>query len=93
VPDLRYCQRCRPAAGYRGWPGRVAHLSVLTAARPARGRGLATVAASAAVAAALSEEELPQWRARAEASRRVARTLGFRQLGAQASLRLPAARA
>jgi GNAT superfamily N-acetyltransferase len=74
-------------AGYRDWPGRVAHLSVLTAA-PARGRGLAQVTASAAVAHALHQGKLPQWRARLPASRRVARALGFRELGAQASIRL-----
>jgi hypothetical protein len=31
---------------------------------------------------------LPQWRARPEPSRRVARALGFRELGAQLSIRL-----
>jgi hypothetical protein len=35
------------AAGYRDWPGQVAHLSVLTAGH-ARGRGLACATASAA---------------------------------------------
>jgi RimJ/RimL family protein N-acetyltransferase len=75
------------AAGYRDWPGGAAHLSVLTAAS-ARGRGLARRAASAAVAHAIAAGRLPQWRARPEASRRVARTLGFRELGAQVSLRL-----
>jgi GNAT superfamily N-acetyltransferase len=75
------------AAGYRDWLGRAAHLSVLTA--PAlRGRGLAAMVASAAVADALGHGLLPQWRARIEASRRVARTLGFVELGAQVSLRL-----
>jgi len=75
------------AAGYRDWPGDTAHLSVLTAPA-ARGRGLARRAASAAVGHALAEGKLPQWRARVEASRRVARALGFRELGAQVSLRL-----
>jgi hypothetical protein len=41
------------AAGYRDWPGQVAHLSVLTATR-ARGRGLARATASAAVSHALA---------------------------------------
>jgi GNAT superfamily N-acetyltransferase len=76
------------AAGYGDWPGDVAHLSVLVAA-PARGRGLARRVASAAVAAALRERKLPQWRARPEASRRVARALGFREIGAQISVRIP----
>jgi RimJ/RimL family protein N-acetyltransferase len=77
------------AAGYRDWPGQVAHLSVLTAA-PARGRGLARIAASAAVTHAIHAGRLPQWRARPAASRRVALALGFRELGAQVSLRLHA---
>jgi RimJ/RimL family protein N-acetyltransferase len=77
------------AAGYRDWPCGTAHLSVLTA--PAeRGRGLARAAASAAVAHAMEEGRLPQWRARPEASRRVARALGFRELGSQVSVRLAA---
>jgi RimJ/RimL family protein N-acetyltransferase len=75
------------AAGYRDWPCETAHVSVLTAAA-ARGRGLARVAASAAVAHAIENRRLPQWRARSEASRRVARALGFRELGAQVSIRL-----
>jgi hypothetical protein len=75
------------AAGYCDWPGQVAHLSVLTAAH-ARGRGLGCAAASAAVLHALGENKLPQWRARPEASRRIARGLGFRELGSQLSIRL-----
>ncbi|MEV6974175.1 GNAT family N-acetyltransferase [Kitasatospora sp. NPDC093806] len=72
------------AAGYRSWPGRTAHLGVLTA--PAhRGRGLARVTGSAATAHALAAGLLPQWRARPAASRRVAGALGFRELGAQLS--------
>ena len=51
------------AAGYRDWPCGTAHLSVLTAPA-ARGRGLAQTAASAAVAHAIAEGRLPQWRAR-----------------------------
>lgn len=77
------------AAGYRRWPGLVAHLCVLT--RPdLRGRGLARAVASAAVADALANQLLPQWRARPDPSRRVARALGFRQLGTQLSIRLGA---
>jgi hypothetical protein len=75
------------AAGYRRWLDRAAHLSVLTA--PAhRARGLAATVASAAVADALAHGLLPQWRARVEHSQRIARALGFRELGAQISLRL-----
>ncbi|WP_225802387.1 GNAT family N-acetyltransferase [Streptomyces sp. NK15101] len=73
------------AAGYRSWPRRTAHLSVLTAPE-ARGRGLARTTASAAVADALAAGLLPQWRARPPASRRVAAALGFEELGAQLSL-------
>ncbi len=75
------------AAGYRDWPRGTAHLSVLTAVA-ARGRGLARAAASAAVARAIADDRLPQWRARPMASRRVARALGFRELGLQVSIRL-----
>lgn len=75
------------AAGYRTWLETAAHLSVLTA-EGFRGRGLARAVASAAVADALGAGLLPQWRARPEASRRVARALGFRELGSQVSLRV-----
>lgn len=75
------------AAGYRTWPGATAHVSVLTDQR-LRGRGLARKVAGAAVAHALAGGLLPQWRARPEASRKVARALGFRELGRQLSLRL-----
>jgi RimJ/RimL family protein N-acetyltransferase len=74
-------------AGYRDWPCRTAHLCVLTAA-PARGRGLARAAATAAVAHAIHQGKLPQWRARPQTSRRVARALGFREVGSQISIRL-----
>jgi hypothetical protein len=73
------------AAGYRDWPGGVAHLSVLTAL-PVRGRGLARVVAAAAVSRALRENKLPQWRARPEASRHIAHVLGFRECGSQVSI-------
>ncbi|MEV6848511.1 GNAT family N-acetyltransferase [Actinoplanes sp. NPDC051411] len=72
------------AAGYRRWPTGVAHLSVLTAPSQ-RGRGMAHAVAGHAVADALSNGLFPQWRARPLASRRVARALGFHELGAQLS--------
>ncbi|MFB9852823.1 GNAT family N-acetyltransferase [Micromonospora andamanensis] len=53
-----------------------------------RGRGLARTVAAAATADSLAEGLLPQWRARPAASRRVARALGFRELGAQLSVGL-----
>jgi RimJ/RimL family protein N-acetyltransferase len=74
-------------ARYRDRPGQVAHLSVLTIAA-ARGRGLARTVASAAVRHAIAHDELPQWRARPQTSRRVARALGFRELGSQVSVRV-----
>lgn len=88
-PAFAICERDEiiAASGYRNWPGNVAHLSVLTAAH-ARGRGLAYATASAAVSHALADSQLPQWRARPLASRRVAAGLGFREIGSQISIRL-----
>jgi GNAT superfamily N-acetyltransferase len=84
---VRTGRKVAAAAGYRAWPGNTAHVSVLTA--PAeRGRGLARAVATAAVTDALRAGLLPQWRARPEASRRVARALGFRELGSQLSVQL-----
>ncbi|WP_216905464.1 GNAT family N-acetyltransferase [Nocardia noduli] len=74
------------AAGYRTWPSRTAHMSVLTAPEN-RGQGLARLTGSAAVAHALEAGLLPQWRARAPQSRRVAIALGFQELGSQLSVR------
>ncbi|WP_035845023.1 GNAT family N-acetyltransferase [Kitasatospora azatica] len=79
--------RALAAAGYHRWPGGAAQLNVFTDPDH-RSRGLARSAASAAVAHALAAGLLPQWRARPPASRRVAAALGFRELGAQLSLRL-----
>jgi GNAT superfamily N-acetyltransferase len=84
---VREHRQVMAAAGYRDWPRGTAQLSVLTAAA-ARGRGLARATASAAVAHALAAGRMPQWRARPEASRRIARALGFRELGSQVSIRL-----
>ncbi|MFE5943978.1 GNAT family N-acetyltransferase [Streptomyces sp. NPDC056480] len=75
------------AAGYRAWPAETAHVCVLTHPRW-RGRRLARQTSSAAVAHALAAGLLPQWRARPPASRRVAHSLGFRELGSQLSVRL-----
>jgi hypothetical protein len=77
------------ACGYISWPRNTAHLSVLTAPS-ARGRGLAHVTASAAVAHAFAAGMLPQWRARVPESRSVARALGFCELGTQISVQLDA---
>jgi hypothetical protein len=75
------------AAGYRAWPSRTAHISVLTAPL-CRGRGLARVTGSATSAHALAAGLLPQWRARVPTSLRVALALGFRELGSQLSIEL-----
>ncbi|MFD3519238.1 GNAT family N-acetyltransferase [Streptomyces sp. NPDC058653] len=75
------------AAGYALWPRSVAHVCVLVAPGLRR-RGLARIVASAAVAHALDTGLLPQWRARPYPSRRVAAALGFRELGAQLSVRM-----
>ncbi|WP_406115633.1 GNAT family N-acetyltransferase [Kitasatospora purpeofusca] len=75
------------AAGYRAWPGRAAHMGVLTA--PAwRGRGLARATGSSAVRHALAQGLLPQWRAGVPASRKVAVALGFSELGSQLCVQL-----
>jgi GNAT superfamily N-acetyltransferase len=88
---LRHGAEVVAAAGYQLWPNETAHLCVLTATA-ARGRGLARQVSSAAVRHALANGLLPQWRARPQASRRVALALGFRELGAQLSVRLDLAR-
>ncbi|MFC9603647.1 GNAT family N-acetyltransferase [Streptomyces niveus] len=75
------------AAGYVTWPRSVAHVCVLVAPHR-RGRRLAGIVASAAVSHALDAGLLPQWRARPYPSRRVAAALGFRELGAQLSVRI-----
>ncbi|MEV0379960.1 GNAT family N-acetyltransferase [Nonomuraea sp. NPDC050643] len=75
------------ASAYSVVVGTGAHISVLTATAH-RGRGLARKVASAAVRDALGRGLLPQWRARPEASKRVARALGFREYGEQISLRM-----
>jgi hypothetical protein len=83
---LREGARVVAVAGYARWEPAVAHLSVLTAV-DRRGRGLARVVAAAAAADALAAGLLPQWRARPVASRRVARAIGFVELGEQVSVR------
>ncbi len=75
------------ASGYEVWSAGVAHIGVLTHPRW-RGRGLATAVAGAAVARALDAGLVAQWRARTSltASRRIARSLGFIEVGQQLSL-------
>ncbi|MFH8375762.1 GNAT family N-acetyltransferase [Streptomyces cyaneofuscatus] len=80
-------ERVLAVACYAHWPRGTAHLCVLTAP-DARGRGLARQVASEATAHALAAGLLAQWRARPAASRRGATALGYRELGAQLSVRL-----
>ena len=75
------------ACGYRRWPNGVAHISALTHPDH-RGQGHGFRAASAAVAAAIAEGLLPQWRARPIESRRLALALGLDVVGAQLSVQL-----
>jgi GNAT superfamily N-acetyltransferase len=85
--------RVLAASGYQDWYGQLAHFSVLV--HPAhRGRGLGIAVAARAVHQALGAGLVPQWRARCTllASRQIARSLGFEELGRQATYKLaPAA--
>jgi GNAT superfamily N-acetyltransferase len=77
------------ASGYQVWHGQLGHLSVLV--DPAfRGRGLGTAVAARAVGQVLEAGLVPQWRARSTllASRQIARTLGFVELGRQVTYTL-----
>ena len=74
------------AAGYVAWPRDTAHMAILTAPE-ARGRGLAKVAASSAIAPAFARGMVPQWRARVPASLRVAGAVGFEAVGVQIRVR------
>jgi GNAT superfamily N-acetyltransferase len=74
------------ACGYEVWAASLAHIGVLTHPQW-RGQGLATGVASSCVAQALQARLVAQWRARCTltASRRIARSLGFVELGRQLS--------
>jgi GNAT superfamily N-acetyltransferase len=81
------------ASGYQPWHGELGHLSVLV--DPAfRGRGLGTAVAARAVGQVLEAGLVPQWRARTTllASRQIARTLGFAELGRQSTYNLASPR-
>lgn len=73
------------ACGYRVWPNGVAHLCVLADPHHRR-QGHARRAATAAIARALDERVLPQWRARVPASQALAQALGFVEMGGQLGL-------
>jgi len=79
------------AAGYTEWVGLLAHVGVVTAAAHRRsGRGL--LAAAAATNDALGCGLVAQWRARDDntASLRLARRLGYTELGTQTTVVLRA---
>jgi GNAT superfamily N-acetyltransferase len=82
LPDAQ--RRVIAACGYERWPAGIAHLCIATAPNQRR-RGLARRVAQAALATALSEGLLPQWRARLEPSKALARALGFERWGFQFS--------
>jgi L-amino acid N-acyltransferase YncA len=89
VSVIRAGGRVVAAAGYEVWGGELAQVGVLTDPRY-RGRGLGTAVASAAVARAVGAGLVAQWRARPAivGSRRIARTLGFVDVGWQLMMRL-----
>lgn len=74
-------------AGYVEWQGILGHLGVLTPPEQRRA-GHGTVAGALALNDALDVGLVPQWRARTEnvASRRLARRLGFTEVGAQTTV-------
>ena len=76
-------------AGYDEWQGLLGHLGVLTPPEQ-RGTGWGTVAAALALNDALDAGLVAQWRARSDnaASRRLARTLGFAEVGEQSTVTL-----
>lgn len=74
------------ACGHRRWPNGVAHLAIVV--HPDHRRtGLGRQVAEAAIARATADGLLPQWRARPEASKALARRVGLAEVGAQLSLR------
>lgn len=76
-------------AGWREWPHRVAHVSILTAASQ-RGQRLALAVGSHALAEAARQGFLPQWRSAHwnQASTGLARRLGLHEVGEQYSVLL-----
>lgn len=86
---LREAGQIVGAAGHRDWPADVAHLGVLIAPH-ARGAGFGTRLAAAATQRALAQGLCPQWRATTGnvASRRIARRVGYVEVGRQFSFRL-----
>ncbi|MGJ9373864.1 GNAT family N-acetyltransferase [Nesterenkonia sp. CF4.4] len=76
-------------AGYTRWRSALAQMSVLAGPQH-RSAGFAYAAAAIGTQEALGEKLIPQWRSRQgnEASGRLAKRLGFTQLGVQAAVAL-----
>jgi GNAT superfamily N-acetyltransferase len=77
------------AAGHLIWPAETGHIGVLVAPS-ARGAGVGTRLGAAATREALDRGLTPQWRAAGwnDASRRIARRIGYREMGRQFSFQL-----
>ncbi|MFA9445993.1 N-acetyltransferase family protein [Egicoccus sp. AB-alg6-2] len=77
------------AAGHLDWPAGIGHVGVLVAPA-ARGQGVGRCLGAAATRRVLDSGRTPQWRAAAwnAASRRVARRVGYREMGRQFSFQL-----
>jgi GNAT superfamily N-acetyltransferase len=81
------------AAGHLDWPARIGHVGVLVAPT-ARSEGVGGCLGAAATRRVLEHGRTPQWRAAAwnAASRRVARRIGYREMGRQFSFQLGSGR-
>ena len=86
---LQDTDRIAGVAGHHEWPSEVGHLGVLVAPH-ARGAGFGMRLAAAATQRALQRGLHPQWRAATAnvASRRIARRVGYVEVGRQFSFRL-----
>jgi hypothetical protein len=73
--------------GYRRWPAHIAHVCIGTAPDHRR-LGAGRRVARAAIADAIGNGLLPQWRAKPDPSKALARSLGLEEWGFQMSLRL-----
>lgn len=86
---LRRGEQLLGAAGHLDRPGGIGHMGVLVAPG-ARGAGVGARLGAAATQRVLDRGLTPQWRAAAsnEASRRVARRIGYREVGRQFSFQV-----
>lgn len=77
------------AAGHLDWPAQIGHVGVLVSPE-ARGQGVGGCLGAAATRWVLEHGRTPQWRAATSnaASRRVARRIGYHEMGRQFSFRL-----